>query len=238
MKKILAFCTALMCCLCLSAACGKNKESSGTTADTGNSSQINDSANEDQTAAPLEEVPGEEFVEVYRKFFLSENPDEAVDSTLPSVITDMLKKINAFDYVSSGMKATIAQTIAGSSADEYPMAEYISQRACDPELKNDLERLYSAYYQLFAEISEYNIDYAAFLDGTIDDSTMNKIQESNARFISIAQGEEELSEVSVKIEDARFVTMSVDDSQVEMLFYKVNGEGWRLDSMGAAAFEY
>lgn len=228
MKKILAFCMAAACCLCLSTACGNTKDSS----------QNGDTAIADQTTEPSEEIPGEEFVEVYQKFFLSENPEDAVESTLPAVVIDKMKKINAFDYISSGMLSTIAQSIAGSSADKYPEAEYISQRACDTELKNDLQRLYSAYYQFFAEISEYNIDYTAFIDGTLDEPTMSKIRECNERFGRIAQGEEELPEVTVEIEDVRFVTLSIDGSHVEILFYKVKDEAWRIDSVGAAVFGY
>ena len=51
-------------------------------------------------------------------------------------------------------------------------------------------------------------------------------------------GEETEAEQLISFEDVRLVTFSMNGGQTEFLMYKVSGEGWKLDTIGLAVFEY
>lgn len=227
MKKMLAFFTAAVCCFRVFTACG-NKESSRPE---GNSVS-------EKSADPVQDDSGEEFTEVFRKFFGSGDPVQMLEASLPDVVVESMKNIGGFETISETMAASVAQTMGEIQGIDADSAEYISQSECTPEICSRLEQLYSAYYGVYKTMDDNGISYQQYIAGDIDESRMNLISDALEEYGKAGSGEDIDAEVSIKFEDVRLVTFSIKGETAEFLMYKINGENWKIDTIGLAVLEY
>lgn len=234
MKKMLAFFTAAVCCFGSFTACGNKKSSN----------QEGDGVSE-STADPENEISGtdqvnfgEEFTDVFRKFFGSGDPVQMMEVSLPDIIVGSMKNIGGFETISDTMAVSSSRAMADMQEVDIAAAEYISHSECDPEIRNRLESLYCAYYNVYKTMEDNGISYEQYIAGDIDEDKMKLILEALSDYSKVGSGEESDVGEYIKFEDAKFVSFSMNGEPAEFLMYKISGENWKIDMIGLAVLEY
>lgn len=235
MKKMLAFFTAAMCCFGMFVSCGRQEND-----------DTEKSAASESSAAPATEVKeesqnensGEEYVDVFRTFFIGGAPDKMLEASLPDVVTESMKNIGGTDIISETVASSVAQSMSAVPVMDAETIGYISERECTPEFRSKLEKLYSAYYGVYKAMDDNGISYNDYIAGKVDGNHMNILSEALGRYGSICAGEETDVELTIRFEDVRLVTFSMGGESAEFLMYKIKGENWKLDTIGLAVFEY
>lgn len=235
MKKMLAFLTAAICCFGTLTACG-NKESSNT--DKASASDKATSPAASVSEEPAHENSGDEFTEVFRTFFIGKDPIQMLEVSLPDVVIESMEKIGAVETISETIASTVAQSMSAVPVMDDGTIEYVSERECTPEFRSRLESLYSAYYNVYRTMDENGISYEEYITGNVDENRMKLLSDVLDRYGRVCAGGETEAERLITFEDVRLVTFSMNGGQTEFLMYKVNGEGWKLDTIGLAVLEY
>ncbi len=232
MKKMLAFFTAAICCSGIFIACG-NKESSSTS-ESENASAVTTSAKE----TSQKENSGDEFTEIFRTFFIGGDPDKMLEASLPDVVIESMRNIGGAETISETIASSVAQYISAVPEMDAETIEYVSERDCTPEFRSRLEKLYSAYYDVYKTMDDIGISYEEYITGKVDENRMNQLSAVLDRYGSICAGENIDIVQSITFENVRLVTFSMNGDLVEFLMYKISGENWKLDTIGLAVFEY
>lgn len=233
MRKAAVF-IAVICCFSVFTACGSNKSSSPEE----KASPENPAAVTAGNDISPEEKSGYEFAESIRKFFSHEDPVQMLDETLPGAVVESMKDIGAIQTIGETMEETFGQAFEEIPDAQNIAVEYISERECDPAIIGSLEKLYSVYYVFFKTMNDNGISYQDYLSGNVGKSEMEILSGALEDMEKIGSGEDVAVEVSIKLEGAKFVTVTINGDPAEFLFYKVTGENWRLDTMGLAVLEY
>ncbi len=232
---MLAFFTAAICCFGVFTACG-NKESSNT--DETSASDNADNSALSESSVSVQEFSGEEFAEPFRTFFISGNQKQMLEATLPDDVIKSMENIGGVDAISEALASSVAR-----SANELPemneeTIEFVSENECTSEFRSKLEKLYSAYYDIYRTMESSGISYADYLDGKVDEKSMKLLTDAFDKYEKLSSGEDADTPLTITFEDIRVVTFSINGDQSEFVMYKVNGEDWKLDTIGLAVFDY
>ncbi len=236
MKKMLAFFTAAICCLGMLTACGNSESSNNSDSQASDKAATSSAASESEE--PARENSGDEYTEVFRTFFIGKDPIQMLEVSLPDVVIESMEKIGAVESISEALATAAAQSMSAVPVMDAGMIEYVSERECTPEFRSRLENLYSAYYNIYRTMDESGISYEEYITGNLDENSMKLLSDVLDRYERVCAGEETEAEQLISFEDVRLVTFSMNGGQTEFLMYKVSGEGWKLDTIGLAVFEY
>ena len=235
MKKMLAFFMAAICCFGVLVSCGK-QESEGS-----DKSGASDNSAATATEAKEEsqnENSGDEYVEVFRTFFIGGDPVQMLEASLPDALIESMENIGGTGVISETIASSVAQSMSAVPVMDAETIGYISERECTPEFRSKLEKLYSAYYGVYKTMDDNGIVYDDYIAGKIDENKMKILSDALGRYGSACNGEDADIEMTISFEDVRLVTFSIGGESAEFLMYKINGENWKLDTIGLAVFEY
>ena len=229
---MLAFFTAGICCLGVFTACGNN-ESSKT--DETSASDTADASAASGNKENVQEYSGEELADVLRTFFISGDSMKMLEASLPDDIIKSMENIGGIDVISETLASAVAQSMSGVPEMDAGAIEYISDTDCTDEFRSKLEKLYSAYYDIYRIMDDNGIRYEEYLAGDVEDKS---VSDALDRYGKLCTGEDTDTAQTITFEDVRVVTFSMNGDNTEFVMYKVNGEGWKLDTIGLAVFEY
>ncbi len=235
MKKMLAFFTAAICCLGVFSACG-NKKSSNT--DEAPASGTVDVSATSANAESVKETSGDEFADVFRTFYLSGDPVQMLEASLPDVVISSIENIGGIDTISKELSSAVAQSASYLPEMNDGTIEFVSDRECTPEFRSKLEKLYSSYYDVYRTMESSGISYADYLYGKVDEKSMKLLTDAFDKYEKICAGEDADVTMTLTFEDVKVVTFSINGEQAEFVMYKVAGDEWKLDTIGLAVFEY
>ena len=235
MKKVLAFFTAAICCFGVFTACG-SKESSNS--DKTSASDNADNSALSESTVSVQGFSGDEFAEPFRTFFISGDQKQMLEVSLPDDVIKSMENIGGVDSISEALASAVEQSMSDVPEINAGMIEYISERECVPEFRSKMEKLYSAYYDIYRTMENSGISYADYLDGKVDEKSMNLLTDAFDKYEKLSSGEDIDTPLTITFEDIRVVILSIHGDQSEFVMYKVNGEDWKLDTIGLAVFEY
>lgn len=235
MKKMLAFFTAAICCFGVFTACGNNESSNS---DETSASDNADNSALSESAESVQEFSGDEFAEPFRTFFISGDQKQMLEATLPDDVIKSMENIGGVDKISEALASAVEQSMGDVPEMDAGMIEYISERECVPEFRSKLEKLYSAYYDIYRAMESSGISYADYLNGKVEEKSMKLLTDAFDKYEKLSSGEDIDTPLTITFEDVRVITFSINGDHTEFVMYKVNGEDWKLDTIGLAIFEY
>ncbi len=247
MKKILAFLMAVTTCFCVFAACGDTEDSdsekSGSKAsdekEPGN--KVSDKDDPDVKDSDKDDPDGKDaesdiYLEAFQRLIdaaAAEDIPATMRATFPDITMDAIENTDSMDAITESM-GDISKYGFGT----ITSTEIVSVEDCDAETIEKLEKLYSVYSNLFIVMDENNISYKDIMAGNIDADQADLIMEPADQLANIISFDSLDVELSVKIEDAKYVTLGYNGMKEKAVAYKVAGEDWKIDTIGIEIIGY
>lgn len=182
-------------------------------------------------------VSDDVYLETFMEFCqmaVDQDTEGLMNLTFPDVLIDAMKKTNAYDFMAEELDGSYDSM----SADDLSMIEIGSVTDCDAVTKENLEKLYSVYSNLFFCMAENDIMYEDMESGNIEEEKMLLIMEPAMQLAQLDDIENLDVEITVPFEEAKFVTLSADGDDQKFVMYKLAGEDWKMDTIGLALFGF
>ena len=225
MKKILAFLMAATTCFCAFTACGDKKDSDDEKTNKKSSSDKDDKSEE---------------LDIYADVFMDmidaakdEDVSKLLRCTLPDLTMDAIENTDSLDVMTESMGS-----ISSLGLDSISDVEAIAAKECDEDIVEGLEKLYSVYSNLFIIMEENDLTYDDIASGNIDESVAEKILEPASQLVEVSDVENLDVEISVDIKEAKMVTFKYEGTKEEAIAYRVDGEDWKIDTVGKEILKY
>lgn len=225
MKKILAFLMAATTCFCAFTACGDKKDSDDEKTNKKSSSDKDDKSEE---------------LDIYADVFMDmidaakdEDVSKLLRCTLPDLTMDAIENTDSLDVMTESMGS-----ISSLGLDSISDVEAIAAKECDEDIVEGLEKLYSVYSNLFIIMEENDLTYDDIASGNIDDSVAEKILEPASQLVEVSDVENLDVDISVDIKEAKMVTFKYEGTKEEAVAYRVDGEDWKIDTVGKEILKY
>lgn len=237
MKKILAFLMAVTTCFCAFIACGNTDDSSEKDKSNKSSSEDSDkSSKKNKDDKDNNDSENKVYLAAFQKLIDAVKTEDSLTilkATLPDVTVDAIVNTESIDALTASMGS-----FSGFGFDNITATEIVAVDECDADVIEKLEKLYSVYSNMFIIMDENDISYNDVMSGNIDDDKAMLIMDAANQLSQIDDFESLDVDISVKFEDAKMVTFSYNNMEEKSVVYKVAGEDWKLDSLGAAAIGY
>ncbi len=194
---------------------------------------------EDETDKPANDNNGSEnevYLAAFQKLIDAVKTKDSLNilkATLPDMTVDAIVNTESIDALTASMGS-----FSGFGFDNITATEIVAVDECDADVIEKLEKLYSVYSNMFIIMDENDISYNDVMSGNIDDDKAMLIMDAANQLSQIDDFESLDVDISVKFEDAKMVTFSYNNMEEKSVVYKVAGEDWKLDSLGAAAIGY
>lgn len=225
MKKILAFLMAATTCFCAFTACGDKKDSDDEKTNKKSSSDKDDKSEE---------------LDIYADVFMDmidaakdEDVSKLLRCTLPDLTMDAIENTDSLDVMTESMGS-----ISSLGLDSISDVEAIAAKECDEDIVEGLEKLYSVYSNLFIIMEENDLTYDDIASGNIDESVAEKILEPASQLVEVSDVENLDVDISVDIKEAKMVTFKYEGTKEEAVAYRVDGEDWKIDTVGKEILKY
>lgn len=225
MKKILAFLMAATTCFCAFTACGDKKDSDDEKTNKKSSSDKDDKSEE---------------LDIYADVFMDmidaakdEDISKLLRCTLPDLTMNAIENTDSLDVMTESMGS-----ISSLGLDSISDVEAIAAKECDEDIVEGLEKLYSVYSNLFIIMEENDLTYDDIASGNIDESVAEKILEPASQLVEVSDVENLDVEISVDIKEAKMVTFKYEGTKEEAVAYRVDGEDWKIDTVGKEILKY
>ncbi|MBQ9079404.1 MAG: hypothetical protein IJY29_07530 [Ruminococcus sp.] len=225
MKKILAFLMAATTCFCAFTACGDKKDS-----DDEKTNKKSSSAKDDKS----------EELDIYADVFMDmidaakdEDISKLLRCTLPDLTMDAIENTDSLDVMTESMGS-----ISSLGLDSISDVEAIAAKECDEDIVEGLEKLYSVYSNLFIIMEENDLTYDDIASGNIDESVAEEILEPASQLVEVSDVENLDVDISVDIKEAKMVTFKYEGTKEEAVAYRVDGEDWKIDTVGKEILKY
>lgn len=225
MKKILAFLMAATTCFCAFTACGDKKDSDDEKTNKKSSSDKDDKSEE---------------LDIYADVFMDmidaakdEDVSKLLRCTLPDLTMDAIENTDSLDVMTESMGS-----VSSLGLDSISDVEAIAAKECDEDIVEGLEKLYSVYSNLFIIMEENDLTYDDIASGNIDESVAEKILEPASQLVEVSDVENLDVEISVDIKEAKMVTFKYEGTKEEAVAYRVDGEDWKIDTVGKEILKY
>lgn len=225
MKKILAFLMAATTCFCAFTACGDKKDS-----DDEKTNKKSSSAKDDKS----------EELDIYADVFMDmidaakdEDISKLLRCTLPDLTMDAIENTDSLDVMTESMGS-----ISSLGLDSISDVEAIAAKECDEDIVEGLEKLYSVYSNLFIIMEENDLTYDDIAGGNIDESVAEEILEPASQLVEVSDVENLDVDISVDIKEAKMVTFKYEGTKEEAVAYRVDGEDWKIDTVGKEILKY
>lgn len=225
MKKILAFLMAATTCFCAFTACGDKKDSDDEKTNKKSSSDKDDKSEE---------------LDIYADVFMDmidaakdEDISKLLRCTLPDLTMDAIENTDSLDVMTESMGS-----ISSLGLDSISDVEAIAAKECDEDIVEGLEKLYSVYSNLFIIMEENDLTYDDIASGNIDESVAEEILEPASQLVEVSDVENLDVDISVDIEEAKMVTFKYEGTKEEAVAYRVDGEDWKIDTVGKEILKY
>lgn len=225
MKKILAFLMAATTCFCAFTACGDKKDSDDEKTNKKSSSDKDDKSEE---------------LDIYADVFMDmidaakdEDVSKLLRCTLPDLTMDAIENTDSLDVMTESMGS-----ISSLGLDSISDVEAIAAKECDEDIVEGLEKLYSVYSNLFIIMEENDLTYDDIASGNIDESVAEKILEPASQLVEVSDVENLDVDISVDIKEAKMVTFKYEGTKEEAIAYRVDGEDWKIDTVGKEILKY
>lgn len=225
MKKILAFLMAATTCFCAFTACGDKKDSDDEKTNKKSSSDKDDKSEE---------------LDIYADVFMDmidaakdEDISKLLRCTLPDLTMDAIENTDSLDVMTESMGS-----ISSLGLDSISDVEAIAAKECDEDIVEGLEKLYSVYSNLFIIMEENDLTYDDIASGNIDESVAEKILEPASQLVEVSDVENLDVDISVDIKEAKMVTFKYEGTKEEAVAYRVDGEDWKIDTVGKEILKY
>lgn len=225
MKKILAFLMAATTCFCAFTACGDKKDSDDEKTNKKSSSDKDDKSEE---------------LDIYADVFMDmidaakdEDVSKLLRCTLPDLTMDAIENTDSLDVMTESMGS-----VSSLGLDSISDVEAIAAKECDEDIVEGLEKLYSVYSNLFIIMEENDLTYDDIASGNIDDSVAEKILEPASQLVEVSDVENLDVDISVDIKEAKMVTFKYEGTKEEAVAYRVDGEDWKIDTVGKEILKY
>lgn len=225
MKKILAFLMAATTCFCAFTACGDKKDSDEEKTNKKSSSDKDDKSEE---------------LDIYADVFMDmidaakdEDVSKLLRCTLPDLTMDAIENTDSLDVMTESMGS-----ISSLGLDSISDVEAIAAKECDEDIVEGLEKLYSVYSNLFIIMEENDLTYDDIASGNIDESVAEKILEPASQLVEVSDVENLDVDISVDIKEAKMVTFKYEGTKEEAVAYRVDGEDWKIDTVGKEILKY
>ncbi len=225
MKKILAFLMAATTCFCAFTACGDKKGSDDEKTNKKSSSDKDDKSEE---------------LDIYADVFMDmidaakdEDISKLLRCTLPDLTMDAIENTDSLDVMTESMGS-----ISSLGLDSISDVEAIAAKECDEDIVEGLEKLYSVYSNLFIIMEENDLTYDDIASGNIDESVAEEILEPASQLVEISDVENLDVDISVDIKEAKMVTFKYEGTKEEAVAYRVDGEDWKIDTVGKQVLKY
>lgn len=225
MKKILAFLMAATTCFCAFTACGDKKDSDDEKTNKKSSSDKDDKSEE---------------LDIYADVFMDmidaakdEDISKLLRCTLPDLTMDAIENTDSLDVMTESMGS-----ISSLGLDSISDVEAIAAKECDEDIVEGLEKLYSVYSNLFIIMEENDLTYDDIASGNIDESVAEEILEPASQLVEVSDVENLDVDISVDIKEAKMVTFKYEGTKEEAVAYRVDGEDWKIDTVGKEILKY
>ncbi len=225
MKKILAFLMAVTTCFCAFTACGDKKDSDDEKTNKKSSSDKDDKSEE---------------LDIYADVFMDmidaakdEDISKLLRCTLPDLTRDAIENTDSLDVMTESMGS-----ISSLGLDSISDVEAIAAKECDEDIVEGLEKLYSVYSNLFIIMEENDLTYDDIASGNIDESVAEEILEPASQLVEVSDVENLDVDISVDIKEAKMVTFKYEGTKEEAVAYRVDGEDWKIDTVGKEILKY
>ncbi len=225
MKKILAFLMAATTCFCAFTACGDKKDSDDEKTNKKSSSDKDDKSEE---------------LDIYADVFMDmidaakdEDVSKLLRCTLPDLTMDAIENTDSLDVMTESMGS-----ISSLGLDSISDVEAIAAKECDEDIVEGLEKLYSVYSNLFIIMEENDLTYDDIASGNIDESVAEEILEPASQLVEVSDVENLDVDISVDIKEAKMVTFKYEGTKEEAVAYRVDGEDWKIDTVGKEILKY
>lgn len=225
MKKILAFLMAATTCFCAFTACGDKKDSDDEKTNKKSSSDKDDKSEE---------------LDIYADVFMDmidaakdEDVSKLLRCTLPDLTMDAIENTDSLDVMTESMGS-----ISSLGLDSISDVEAIAAKECDEDIVEGLEKLYSVYSNLFIIMEENDLTYDDIASGNIAESVAEKILEPASQLVEVSDVENLDVDISVDIKEAKMVTFKYEGTKEEAVAYRVDGEDWKIDTVGKEILKY
>ena len=225
MKKILAFLMAATTCFCAFTACGDKKDSDDEKTNKKSSSDKDDKSEE---------------LDIYADVFMDmidaakdEDVSKLLRCTLPDLTMDAIENTDSLDVMTESMGS-----VSSLGLDCISDVEAIAAKECDEDIVEGLEKLYSVYSNLFIIMEENDLTYDDIASGNIDESVAEEILEPASQLVEVSDVENLDVDISVDIKEAKMVTFKYEGTKEEAIAYRVDGEDWKIDTVGKEILKY
>lgn len=225
MKKILAFLMAATTCFCAFTACGDKKDSDDEKTNKKSSSDKDDKSEE---------------LDIYADVFMDmidaakdEDVSKLLRCTLPDLTMDAIENTDSLDVMTESMGS-----VSSLGLDSISDVEAIAAKECDEDIVEGLEKLYSVYSNLFIIMEENDLTYDDIASGNIDESVAEEILEPASQLVEVSDVENLDVDISVDIKEAKMVTFKYEGTKEEAIAYRVDGEDWKIDTVGKEILKY
>lgn len=225
MKKILAFLMAATTCFCAFTACGDKKDSDDEKTNKKSSSDKDDKSEE---------------LDIYADVFMDmidaakdEDISKLLRCTLPDLTMDAIENTDSLDVMTESMGS-----ISSLGLDSISDVEAIAAKECDEDIVEGLEKMYSVYSNLFIIMEENDLTYDDIASGNIDESVAEEILEPASQLVEVSDVENLDVDISVDIKEAKMVTFKYEGTKEEAVAYRVDGEDWKIDTVGKEILKY
>lgn len=225
MKKILAFLMAVTTCFCAFTACGDKNDSDDEKTNKKSSSDKDDKSEE---------------LDIYADVFMDmidaakdEDISKLLRCTLPDLTMDAIENTDSLDVMTESMGS-----ISSLGLDSISDVEAIAAKECDEDIVEGLEKLYSVYSNLFIIMEENDLTYDDIASGNIDESVAEEILEPASQLVEVSDVENLDVDISVDIKEAKMVTFKYEGTKEEAVAYRVDGEDWKIDTVGKEILKY
>lgn len=182
-------------------------------------------------------VSDDVFLDIFNDFCenaMVKNTDGLMNQTFPDKLIDAMKKTNSYDFMAEELNDSY------DAMEEIDLSSIVISNVadCDAETKQNLEKLYSVYSNLFICMAENDIMYDALESGEIDEAKAMLILEPAMQLSQLDDIDNLDVNISIPFEEAKFVTFTADGEDQKFVMYKADGEDWKIDTIGFAFFDF
>ena len=196
-----------------------------------------DDDDKNETNSGSDDVSNDVYTDVLKEFCelaINKDTEGLMNLTFPSKLIDALIEVDAYDF----MVESIDGSYSSMEEVDLSMVKVSEVTDCDAETVEKLEKLYSVYSELFICMAENGISYPDMEAGNIDDEKLMLILEPAMKLSQLDDVENLDVDIIIPFEEAKFVTMSADGEDQKFVMYRVEGDDWKLDTIGLAMFGF
>ncbi len=165
---------------------------------------------------------------------IDKDTEGLMNLTFPDKLIDALIKIDAYDF----MVESIDGSYTSMEDINLDLLEIESVSDCDAETVEKLEKLYSVYSELFICMADNGINYNDMQSGNIDTEKAMLLLEPATKLSQLDDIENLDVDIIIPFEEAKYVTINAEGFDQKFVMYKVEGDDWKLDTIGLAMFGF